>query len=116
MARTTLDGINQQTDWFDLRPARDAVNFMLSGTFNQAVSVQYSNDDDETKSNINTDATTYSTATLQGVVANVARFIRFTSGGAWGAGTTCVPTFAPTQARNGSKFIPRPQSIHQGGS
>lgn len=102
----TLTGANQKTEWFDLRSARSAVNFTLTGNFSTAVSIHYSNEDDYDKeSAYRAGLPTYSTAVgpLE-LPARVARWVRFASSGSWTAATTCQPLFARAEDPNGQLF------------
>ncbi len=111
MARLTLTGANQQTDWWDLSGFGDGVCFVLTGDFSAAVSIHYSNNSAVSKgTDYVVDETTYSTAIgpLK-FPAGVADFVRFVSGGSWGAGTECVPSFAKSRNANGQLVSPAPQ-------
>lgn len=109
----TLTGANQKTEWFDLRASRSTVNFTLTGTFNQAVSIHYSNEDDYDKESaykIGEDTYAAAVGPLQ-LPARIARWVRFASGGSWGVGTTCVPLFTKAEDPNGQLIDIKPQDI-----
>jgi hypothetical protein len=108
---TTLTGVSQQTEWWDLRPFGDGVCFNLTGNFATAVSIHYSNNPDVAKG---TDYTTGS-ATYAAAIGplrlppGLADFVRFASSGSWSAGTTCSPSFAVSRNANGQLVKPAPQ-------
>jgi len=103
MAKTTLTGANEQTDWFDLRAVADSVCFNLTGDFDTAVGIRYSNNEALSKG---TDYTT-GTVTYPAAVGplrfpfGLAKFVAFFSGGSWSAGKTCRPSFAMAKDPNG---------------
>lgn len=107
----TLTGANQQTEWWDLTGVSSDVCFNLTGDFNAAVGIRYSNVDDYDKgTNYRNGATTWSAATgPRQLPFGIARYVAFYSGGSWGSGTTCTPTFARAKDANGHLVNIAPQ-------
>lgn len=111
MPRLTLTGTNQQTEWWDLSGFGEGVCFMLTGDFDQDVSIHYSNNPDESKGDDYTvDTTAYAAAVgpLK-FPAGIADFVRFASGASWTVGTECVPSFAKSSNATGQIVTPAPQ-------
>lgn len=98
MAKTTLTGANEQTDWFDLRAIADSVCFNLTGDFVDPVGIRYSNNE----ADYTTGTVTYSASIgpLR-LPFGLAKFVAFYSGGTWTAGKTCKPSFAMAKDPNG---------------
>jgi hypothetical protein len=110
MAKTTLTGANEQTDWFDLRAVADSVCFNLTGDFVDPVGIRYSNNEALSKGTDYTTGTVYSAAI--GPLRfpfGLAKFAAFYSGGSWTAGKTCKPSFAMAKDPNGQLVSVSPQ-------
>ena len=117
MAKTTLTGTNQQTDWFDLSAVADSILFTLTGDFSDTVTPRYSMNEAQNKG---TDwvagATTYSSKDATGVrkFPFGFKFVAFASGGSWSAGKTCIVGFGKGKDPNGQLVQVGPQA--QGGA
>lgn len=116
--RFVLDGANQQTSWWVLRDLAEPVSFMLTGDFDQPVSVHYSNNEDYNKGiDYSLDDSTYPSAVgPREIPFAAARFVRFASGGAWTNGTKCTPSFAVSKNATGQLVTPSIQSQRSGAS
>lgn len=105
MAKTTLTGANQQTDWYDLRGISSTACFMLTGDFQDPVGVHYSNNDLANKgTDYTVDPQTYASIANGGpweVPFGTARFVRFFSA-AWTGGKTCIVTWAKVKNVDGT--------------
>lgn len=103
MAKTTLTGANEQTDWFDLRAVADSVCPSLTGDFVDPVGIRYSNNEALNKgTDYTTGSKTYSSVTgpLR-LPFGLADFVAFFSGGSWSAGKTCKISFGRAKDPNG---------------
>jgi hypothetical protein len=107
-----LTGANQKTEWWDLRGVASDVCFLLTGDFNQEVGIHYSNLEsyDKEASYLRGTATYTSAIGPLQLPFGIARFVRFYSGGSWGAGTTCTPSFANAEGPDGQLFVPQVQA------
>jgi len=108
---TTLNGANQQTEWFDLRGAAESVCFTLTGNFSTAVGLRYSNLDAYAKgTDYTTDDTTWSAADgpLE-IPFGIAKFCAFFSSGSWTTNTTCTVRFSRTKNPDGQLVDIAPQ-------
>lgn len=111
MAKTTLTGASEQTDWFDLRAVADSVCFTLTGDFVNAVGIRYSNNEAQNKgTDYNPGTATYSAAVgpLR-LPFGIAKFVAFFSGVSWSAGKTCTVRFAMAKDPNGQLVNVTPQ-------
>jgi hypothetical protein len=104
MAKTTITGANQQTDWFDLTAVADSILFTLTGDFADPVTPRYSMNDAQDKgADWVAGAATYSSAAETGVrrLPFGFKYVAFASGGSWSGGKTCIVGFGKGKDPNG---------------
>lgn len=104
MAKTTLTGANEQTDWFDYRAIAESVCFNLTGDFVDPVGIRYSNNEALDKGTDYTTQTRTYSAPPAGPLRHpfgIAKFVQYFSGGSWTAGKTCKVSYGPAKDPNG---------------
>jgi hypothetical protein len=111
---TSLTGINQQTEWFDLRAMADNVTFTLTGNFSGAVGIHYSNNELYAKG---TDYAVGAATSIWPVSAaggpfllpfGISKFVRFFSSNPFTG--TCQVEFGLTKNSNGGLLTITTQS------